>query len=115
MAEGSLLGAAFQGDVAAIVKCLESPNVNVNQPTSDWGGTPLMCAVQRRHAQVCRLLLARRADFRVLDPFGQTCLHRAAQSGDPAVTEVLLEYAPVDLRNDSGQTALHIAAEAVST
>lgn len=115
MADSSLLGAAIQGDEKAVLHCLRFANVNVNEPMADWGGTPLMCAAQKGHAKVCGLLLARGADFRYLDTFGQTCLHRAAQSGFANVIEVLLEYAPVDLRNDSGQTALHIAADAVSS
>eukprot|EP00117_Sycon_ciliatum_P009290 scpid20206/ scgid11643/ Ankycorbin; Ankyrin repeat and coiled-coil structure-containing protein; Novel retinal pigment epithelial cell protein; Retinoic acid-induced protein 14 len=110
--DSSLLGAAMTGDEEAVMKCLRSQSVNVNEPCADWGGTPLMCAAEKRHAKVCRMLLSRDADYCILDTFGQTCLHRAAQSGFDDVVEVLLDFAPVDLRNEAGQTALHIAAEA---
>ena len=110
-----LLAAAIRGDHHTVRQCLRQPDVPVDLPLSDWGSTPLQCAVEKGQAEVCRLLLARRADVRVQDAFGDTCLHRAAHHGHDEVARVLLEGgAPVDLKNELGQTALHVAAMKVS-
>lgn len=111
-----LLAAAIRGDQVVLRQCLRRPDVPVNAPLSDWGSTPLQCAVEIGQAEVCRLLLARHADVLVQDTFGDTCLHRAAHHGYEQVALVLLEAgARVDLSNELGQTPLHVAAMNVSS
>jgi len=77
------------------------------------GLTPLHAAAQRGHAEVCRLLLAARADAAAVTPQGRVPLHLAAMEGHAAVVARLLEARPEALRalDMEGHCAMDLAGE----
>ena len=89
-AAASLYAAAKMGDRRAVLKHLDN-GAEVNALHDD-GFTPLMTAAEAGHAEVVRAL----ADHHACDPlvrnvYGQTALHFAAQNGQDAAVDALLE------------------------
>ncbi|XP_073796424.1 transient receptor potential cation channel subfamily A member 1b isoform X1 [Danio rerio] len=83
---------------------------------NDWdekGLTPLHLASRAGHAQVVDLLLRKGALFQS-DYKGWTCLHHAAAEGYTQTMKILLaaNVKLLDEKNEDGNTALHIAAQA---
>ncbi|XP_068167208.1 histone-lysine N-methyltransferase EHMT1a isoform X2 [Antennarius striatus] len=77
----------------------------------DGGWTPITWAIEYKHREVVRLLLARGADVNLRDKEENVCLHWAALSGCDDIAQALLE-ANCDLNavNIHGDSPLHVAA-----
>jgi len=83
--------AAAQGHLDVAVLLLEhGADVNARAPSDD--STPLHSAAINRRAEMARLLLTRGADVEAKTRSGWTACHFAANVGDEATMEVLLEH-----------------------
>ncbi|KAG1953890.1 transient receptor potential cation channel subfamily A [Pimephales promelas] len=91
-------------------------NLTDSKMLNDWdenGLTSLHLASRAGHAQVVELLLRRGALFQS-DYKGWSCLHHAAAEGYTQTMKILLaaNVKLLDGKNEDGNTALHIAAQA---
>lgn len=85
----ALHSAAEGGSVRVVEVLLEVDPAQLEE--EDWQGwRPVHVAVGRGHADVCRLLVGRRADPHAPLDFGVTTLQMAAEGGHEAVLELLL-------------------------
>merc|ERR1719193_2340451 len=77
-----------------------------------WFRTPLHRAASRGHADMCRLLLALRADSSLPDSHGAAPIHLVASKGRPPIVELLLKHdaASAGAVDFSGRTPCHMAA-----
>ncbi len=102
--------AALQGDLR-LLRQLIARGVDLNQ--RHGGLTPLLAATRdswHGRPEAVMTLLANGADARAADGEGNTPLHHAARSTDPAVAALLLDAgAQVDALNEEGFSALAIA------
>ncbi len=102
--------AALQGDLR-VLRQLIARGVDVNR--AHGGLTPLLAATRdswHGRPEAVMTLLANGADARVADNDGNTPLHHAARSTDPAVAALLLDAgAMVDALNHEGFSPLGIA------
>ncbi len=103
--------AAVQPDLR-LLRALIAAGVDVNRARA--GLTPLLAAVRDSYhgrPDAVLMLLANGADPRASDGNGQTALHAAARSADPAIAALLLDAgALLDLPDAQGATPLGIAA-----
>ena len=102
--------AAVQGDLR-LLRQLIARGADLN--LRHGGHTPLLAATRdswHGRPEAVMTLLANGADARAADPEGNTPLHHAARSTDPAVAALLLDAgAQVDALNLEGFSALAIA------
>ena len=102
--------AALQGDLR-VLRQLIGRGADLNR--AHGGLTPLLAATRdswHGRPEAVMTLLANGADARAADPEGNTPLHHAARSTDPAVAALLLDAgAQVDALNAEGFSALAIA------
>ena len=108
----ALMYSAMAGDVDA-VEFLLGRGADADARASN-GWTALTLAAARGFDEVVAALLARGGDPNVPDIYGWTPLMRAVQQMRLAVVRVLLDSKRValDVQNENGRTALHIAAAA---
>lgn len=92
------------------LKLLVGAGADVNSQSSN-GWTALMMTAAKGHAEAAQTLLQFGARADLSDVYGWTPLMRAAYEGNDGVVATLLEAAEpyLELRNDQGQTALHLA------
>ncbi|KAG6991162.1 hypothetical protein G7Y79_00056g090430 [Physcia stellaris] len=82
------------------------------------GNTALHLAIKAGDPDNAKMLLKKGADLtiHVVDGFGRTPIHSAAQYGAPEILDLLLGYVKqtcdLDLRDKDGNTALHLAIKA---
>jgi len=103
----------------AIVKALLDSGANMEVRTKSmvtWQPTPLLLAIDGLRSRIALLLIERGADVntQTRNPGSKqrTALMWAAEKGlDDVVRALLTKGAPVDARNDVGETALLVASE----
>lgn len=87
----TLHDAIRSGDRAKVARLVQS-GADVDQGGPD-GLTPLMIATGHAQAPIVRMLLAAGASVVAVErEMGASALHKAAQSGDPVIIDLLLEY-----------------------
>eukprot|EP00747_Dinoflagellata_sp_TGD_P164891 gnl/TRDRNA2_/TRDRNA2_185452_c0_seq1.p1 gnl/TRDRNA2_/TRDRNA2_185452_c0~~gnl/TRDRNA2_/TRDRNA2_185452_c0_seq1.p1 ORF type:complete len:703 (+),score=165.68 gnl/TRDRNA2_/TRDRNA2_185452_c0_seq1:116-2224(+) len=102
--------AAAGGHVGAVATILDTGRVGVNDVSQDKS-TALHSAVERGHAKVTELLLARKAFVDLAKTGGRLPLHQASERGCLAAVEALLARgAATEAASDEGRTALMYAA-----
>lgn len=107
----SLHDAASEDSVEGTVALLEGGLIDIDEG-EPMGWTPLMCAVEKGHLSVARILLSRGADVSVLNDYGFSALLLAIQHGYPVITEMLIKAgADVQTATPQGRAALHLAAD----
>jgi ankyrin repeat protein len=106
----ALLAAAAHGQYS-MVRFLLDNGSDIHCHNNDQQ-TALYLAARSGHDDVVRLLLASGADSLALARQGQPALHAAVTAGHHQVVYLFAEHGspPLDLRNRSGRTALHLAA-----
>lgn len=106
----ALMYAAAAGDEETVAILLRHGAAIDARAANGW--TALTLAVARGFERVVADLLAQGADPNVADIYGWTPLMRAIDLDRPGVVRVLLASprTRLDVRNDSGHTALHYAA-----
>jgi len=104
-----LLEAVESDDWATVKTYLEGPGeYNPDARTTDWGYSLLRAAAEEGVVDVCRLLIARRADVNARDPNGMTPLMGCITGGDVGeIVSMLLEAkADATATTDDNFTAL---------
>jgi cytoskeletal protein RodZ len=107
-----LIEAIKEQDVDAI-KYLVEEGVNVNQRNTA-GATPLHMAVTSGNIQIAKILVENQANAEAKTKNGLTPLHNAIMASEPStemVTLILDQWVDVDVQDNAGKTALHLAAE----
>ncbi|CAE7205062.1 ANK2 [Symbiodinium sp. CCMP2456] len=119
-----LLAAAARGDAVQVSGVLEHAaemelfegdvsHVSVSElmeAREQKGCTPLHCAAKHGHAEVCALLLKRRADVRAVEDHGAAPLALAALHGHRNAVRSLLQHRAHPLASDQkGRNAFHLA------
>ncbi len=107
----SLHQAAFEGDIEAVKKFIDSKAIDVNRKGVHFeNNTPLYIVAARDHEEIVQLLFAHQADVAIKNDEGNTALHIAAALGHKEIVELLLQNgASIDAKNNAGDTALHLA------
>ena len=105
-----MIGAASDGDAAAIQALLKDEKVDVN--VRDWDQlTALIPAASAGHLEICRMLVKEGIDVNAKDKDGITALMEASIMGQTKVVEFLLGAgAEVDAGANSEVTALWLAS-----
>lgn len=77
-----------------------------------WFRTPLHRAASRGHSELCRLLLALKANSRLRDSHGAAPIHLVASKGRAPIVELLLRHdaSEATAADYSGRTPCHMAA-----
>ena len=93
-----------------VMKILLDNKANIEAPGNDRK-TPLICAAEAGSSQAVKFLVKRNASSRNTDDTGMTALHWAAYNGHEETVRILSEKkkALLDMINQSGRTALHLA------
>jgi ankyrin repeat protein len=105
--------AAVAGNDAAVALLLAVPGVDVNNRNRHSGWTVLMDAVFAGHTTIVERLLAHDGvDAGIVDGFGATALHIAAQRGATEAARLLIGRSDVKLnrKDHLGRTPLSLAA-----
>jgi uncharacterized protein len=100
---------AHAGYIRAAVHLLDH-GADIEAGHHETGTTPLMLAVEKGHAQLVELLLARGAAVQVQGTLGWTALMRASSEGHTDVVKVLVKRgADITYKAPDGETALGLA------
>lgn len=100
----SLLGEAYYGDMAGVVKAVEDGK-DVNK-TDTYGYTALMYAAKYNYYVIAEYLLENGANPNLQNDDGQTALIMASMYNYVAMAKLLLSYnANVELEDKTGSTA----------
>lgn len=105
----ALTYAAWSGNKDTL-RVLIGAGADLNMQSNN-GWTALMMAAAKGHAEATQTLLEFGARADLSDVYGWTPLMRAAYEGNTGVVTALLNAAEpyLELRNDQGQTVLHLA------
>ncbi|ETI40660.1 hypothetical protein, variant [Phytophthora nicotianae CJ01A1] len=110
------------GDVQAVSRLLQDPEVDINwQCSQSYGATPLIAAISHGHQEIVQILLNADAELGVVKtPDRNSPLHEAAFAGDPNIMQFVLNKVLeksgdnaadlLNLQNQFGNTPLHNAA-----
>lgn len=103
--------AASMDSVEGTVSLLSKGLIDIDQG-EPMGWTPLMCATEKGHLSVTRILLSRGADVSVLNDYGFTALLLAIQHGYSAIAKMLITAgADIETATPQGRAPLHLAAD----
>ena len=103
-----LIQAVLGGNLPEVISVLEN-DVEVNAKDK-FGRTALHHAVIDKNFEICKILVAHKADVSVPDHAFFTPLHFAAQEYALEITELLIQNnAIIDAKNEHGNTPLWIA------
>lgn len=109
LADGSLLMAAWDGDIATLQSILKD-QVDVNSAQAD-GSTALAWAVYGDHGEAVDLLIHAGADVNAANIYGVTPLYLACENRSQAVVRKLLEAgADPNYGKETGETPLMMCA-----
>ncbi|KUG02211.1 E3 ubiquitin-protein ligase MIB1 [Phytophthora nicotianae] len=80
------------GDVQAVSRLLQDPEVDINwQCSQSYGATPLIAAISHGHQEIVQILLNADAELGVVKtPDRNSPLHEAAFAGDPNIMQFVL-------------------------
>jgi ankyrin repeat protein len=107
----SIHKAAAMGDLERVKTLLSQKPELAADEDSLFGETPLHIAAGTGRIEICKLLIANKANVNAKDSTGAMPLHAAAKGGHSAVVELLLTNNANPLAVDSeGRTVLHMAA-----
>jgi ankyrin repeat protein len=105
----SALSRALEQGHEEIVRYLVERGAKITGRTRN-GGPPLSFVVAHCQMEMLRYFLDHQADTELVDIDGMTALHHAAESGEPAAVQLLLEKgAKADAKDSSGETPLDLA------
>ena len=111
LGRSALCCAAGKGD-ASVVALLLDRGADINRQWRHFvGGTPLHFACGSGHVATARLLVERGANVGATDKVRNTPLYTAARDGHAAVVALLREHGAMDVKDEDGCTALHLAAD----
>mmetsp|Transcript_41640 Transcript_41640/g.163513 ORF Transcript_41640/g.163513 Transcript_41640/m.163513 type:complete len:358 (-) Transcript_41640:1449-2522(-) len=105
-----LLSAAYMGSIELCELFIDAGG---SLAIRDEGGdTPLICAARGGFEDVVEMLIERGASVNEKNKIGWTALHEACRWGRDDVVDILVAHENVNLehQNESGETALHLAA-----
>lgn len=106
--ERGIWNAVIYNDVKKVKEFIENGKAMDKDNT---GYTALHYASRSGNEEICRMLLAAKADVNAATNGGCTSLHRASTQGHLHIVKLLLNNkANVLLQDDDGQSALHRAA-----
>lgn len=111
-----LFWAVDQSNMVTAEYLLSNDSIELNSKERVFGETVLHRAVINRHLPMTQRLLEKGADVGVQNHFGQTALHLSVSSPvmDHDILDVLLSYLEdksLNLVDQHGRTAVHVAAE----
>jgi ankyrin repeat protein len=110
-ATDKLMHAAMNGDLPALNRALELPEVDINASRAPNNYGPLHWAAAGGHLDVADRLIQRGASLGEQDRAGYTPLHRAVFRGHaPVVLQLLIRGSNPTIANGLGNTALHTAS-----
>lgn len=104
-------GAIFDGDLEALKEML-AKNPSALKQVDSSGDTLLHDAARHDKPEIVRYLLSKGLDPAARDDFNKTPLHDAARWSSPGSAKLLVKSDPaiLEVSDDLGRTALHIAA-----
>lgn len=105
--------ACQHGRLPAALYLLDECGANINA-TNEWNLTPLHFACTGGHSDVVEALLARKADYFILNAGRATALHMAAANGNREICKRLSELPDIDLfaKDEQNQTPIDAALAA---
>jgi ankyrin repeat protein/L-ascorbate metabolism protein UlaG (beta-lactamase superfamily) len=107
--QNPLLHAAYYGK-APVVKLLLDKGADFKQPDR-YGRTILHYPVRGGYKDVVELLMKKGMDITVVDGMGVSPLRFAIEGGHAGIMGVFITSKALDVKGDTGKTALHLAAK----
>jgi ankyrin repeat protein len=108
--ELDIFKAARQGDLNALVACIQNGNSIDSRDSKDL--TPLMWAVDMGQEQTVKYLVDNKANLNLRDQYGQTAVILAAGRNDIKILQILITAkADLNVKMITGVTALTLALE----
>ena len=106
----ALIVAAQYGQINVLRKLLIDSKLNVNALDKEYDGTALHAAASKDHIEIVKTLLDHGADCNLKDKIGKTVLHRSLDTSSVSLPIILEHTDDIDLNDDEGITAWHLAA-----
>lgn len=102
-----LLSASSKDTV--LLKYLLEKGVSIDKINSK-GSTPISLAVEKQNMDALFLYAKNKGDFSMISKEGNSLVHKAVKHENWELMELVLERNDINLKNDDGMTALHLAA-----